>query len=415
MRESLSTARVLCAPAGYYMDGGYAGSEPLWAHEIVSRLARRVAHITAVTGDLSEPRLPPNVETIVLGGMKDADVLAATVAARYMLAYGIMAARLVSRSRFDLVHHVLPFGLGQTYNVAAPFLGKRPFVVGPVQGRAYQTHIEKISLHGARQRSRGGKPLSNRLADVAGPVLAFANRAMLKRADAIVAISDEAVSSLREYYSGDDVFVIPPGVDTTIFQARPPHTGSRIELLTVGYLLKRKRVDVILRALRRLLDKGAEARLKIAGDGPERDALHALAEELRLVEHVTWLGFVPNRAMPQHYADADVFLSASEHEGLATVFLECLATGLPLVGASNPGSRAVISDELRGRIVPQHDDAAMADAIVDVFGDRERCERRSLAIRRDVESVYDWEVIADRYLVAYDHAMNRAFRRGWRR
>ena len=406
----LEDARLLCAPAGFRLDGGEGGSEPLWAHELVREAACRAAAVSAVCAYSIATRLPANVRLIEVGWRSGENFLAASVQARFSFQYALAAARLMARERIDLVHHVLPFSPDQSINLTLPLLGKRAFVVGPVQGAAYQKHFEQISLGGVdtKQDASTKPPFSNRIAGMVAPLLRTFNHAIFRRADAVVAISQESAAVIAAMCDRAKIVVIPPGVDTKAFALRTSRVQTTIELLTAGYLLKRKRIDVVLRALRRLLDAQYPVRLTVAGDGPEREALLALAHELRLGPAVRWIGFVPNREMPRVYAEADVFVSASEHEGLATVYLETLACGIPLVATSNPGSRAVITNEVRGRLVAQYDDAALAQAVQAVAPDRATIERRRDRVRDGVAEAYDWSSVGARYARVYDDALARA-------
>lgn len=392
------------------MDGGKGGSEPLWAHEIVREAASRFASVTAVTGYVESPNLPANVRTVTTGLRRDENFLAASVAAKFTLQCGAAAIREFIARRPDIVHHILPFGLEQTFNPLQPFLGNTPLVLGPVQGESYKKHFEQISLGGVetKQGASTAQPLSNRLAAAAAPVLATLNRTLVRRADAVVAISDEAASFLSHFIDERKLFVIPPGVNTARFALRGSHTGSRIEVVTVGYLLKRKRVDVILRAINELLRRGTDVRLTIAGTGPEQDFLTSLADELQLpAQSIRWLGFIPNSEVARVYQEGDIYVSASEHEGLPTAYLEAMSCGLPLVCCDNPGARAAITSPLRGTIVRQEDAVAMAGAILEYGSDRGRLERRANDLRNDVATTYDWSTIGERYANVYDSAFKK--------
>lgn len=409
MAFSLRDSNILCSPAAYGMDGGRSGSEPLWAHNIVREIAKRATSVTAVTGFIESLALPSNVRVVSTGAHAGDRFMAAPVAARFTLACGFIASRELMLGRYELLHHILPFGLDQTFNPAQILLGRLPLVIGPVQGRGYDV-FEHITPGGANmmQGVQPREPLSNRIVALANPFLRTLNHALLDRADAVVASSAEAANYLAARVSPDRLYVIPPGVDTTLFARRANGDPSVLTLLTVGYLLRRKRVDVVLRALRTLLDRGLAVRLLVAGDGPEREPLRELAAKLDLERDIEWLGFVENRLLPAVYRGGDIFVSASAHEGLATVFLEAMSSGLPLVCTNHQGSRAVITDEIRGRIVPQEDPAAMAAAIEEIGRDRQLLEERSDRVRAIAIESYDWDFIGARYADVYASAAARA-------
>ncbi|TAM77168.1 glycosyltransferase family 1 protein [bacterium] len=409
MNHTRSALRVLCAPAHYFMDGKEGGSEPLWAHEIVRTVALLSSQVVAVTGYVIAGDLPENVRVVSVGGKRGDNFLSAAIAARFVARYSVAAIREFWMMKPDIVHHVLPFGLGQTFNPLLLFLGDRPFVVGPVQGHSYRAHFEQMSLGGVKtnQGATTRAPLANRIAARLGSILTILNTHLLKRADIVVAITQEAADALPDEIERDKVVIIPPGVDTKRFSIRQERSGERLELLSVGYLLKRKRIDTVLRAVRRLLERDREVRLTMAGDGPEREALMCLATELGIREYVRWLGFIPNSEVGRVYREGDVFVSGSEHEGLATAYLEALSSGLPLVLAENSGSRSIAAMGAPARVVQCGDDEAMCRAIMDLAPDRVAVEKERLVAREFVEGRFDWAVIGERYVEAYQAAIKR--------
>jgi glycosyltransferase involved in cell wall biosynthesis len=151
------------------------------------------------------------------------------------------------------------------------------------------------------------------------------------------------------------------GVDLGRFQlqARPP--GRTV--LTVGNLVPEKGHRLLLEAMRRVPD----ATLLVAGDGPERRALEALAGD-----RVRFLGTVPHGEMPALLARADVMALASEREGLANAWVEALAAGTPVVIPDVGGAREVVDRPAAGRIVSREPEAfaAAIAALLDAPPDR---------------------------------------------
>jgi glycosyltransferase involved in cell wall biosynthesis len=151
--------------------------------------------------------------------------------------------------------------------------------------------------------------------------------------------------------AGEKIQVHYTGVDLDRFRPRERAPGRTV--LAVGNLVAEKGHRLLLEAAAHLPD----ARLLVAGDGPERGRLEALAGP-----NVTFLGAVPHPAMPALLAEADVMALASEREGLANAWVEALACGTPLVVPDVGGAREVIDRPEAGRIVDR-DAAAIAAAI----------------------------------------------------
>ena len=392
------------------MDGGEGGSEPMWVHELVRHIAPHCAGITAITGDVVKGSLPANVRVLRAGLRPGQNLLTAVAAAQFTLRYGKLALAEFRRNPYDLVHHVLPFALGQTINPLVPFLGRTPLIIGPVQGAGTPARFGETFGEGGNERGRPTRrPFSARLHGIAGPLLGRINTHLLRRAAAVIAISEEGALQIRAALNERvQPIVIPVGIDTSAFVLRPRRHGEQIRLLSVCYLLRRKRVDLVMRTAQKLIQAGRDVALTIVGVGPEETALKILAGELGLGERVRFVGFVPNHEVNAIYATSDVFVSASEHETWGTVFLEALACGLPVATTTHIGSRAIVSAPERGRVVAQGDVAALAAAVLEIAPDRATLERRSHQARAEIIATYDWSVIGKRYADVYADVLERA-------
>lgn len=139
-------------------------------------------------------------------------------------------------------------------------------------------------------------------------------------------------------------------------------------IVTVGKLKKQKDHATLLRGLARLR-RSVPARLIILGEGPERQALEALAQELGISDAVSLPGFIAN---PMAFlANANLSVLSSSYEGLANVLIEALACGCPVVSTDCPSGPAEILDHGRyGPLVPVGDDAALAEAMQTVLQNR---------------------------------------------
>lgn len=151
------------------------------------------------------------------------------------------------------------------------------------------------------------------------------------------------------------VEVLPLGVDSAHFS--PASTPSEPSLImAAGSLIPVKGHATLIRALARL----PMARLEIAGDGPERARLDALAAALGVSGRVGLLGSVAYPDMPALFRRASVHALPSLHEGEGMVTLEAAACGVPTVGSA---VGLLADDPALGVAVAPGDAVALADAI----------------------------------------------------
>ena len=124
-----------------------------------------------------------------------------------------------------------------------------------------------------------------------------------------------------------------PGTERSALKPKPP--GTAIRLLAVGSLVQRKGHDVLVEALAKL--KNLSWQLKIVGD-KTRDtvvtrALEALVLRHALGDRITLAGELRDDQVADSYAEADIFVLASRHEGYGMAYAEAMAHGLPVVDA----------------------------------------------------------------------------------
>ena len=140
----------------------------------------------------------------------------------------------------------------------------------------------------------------------------------------------------------------------------PFPAGVRPVIMTVGTLKPVKRHDVLIRAFAKLEDP--DARLCIVGDGPERQRLESLTNELGLSGRVLMPGFQSDPG--PWYAHADLFVLTSEYEGFGNVLVEALEQGTPVVSTDCPfGPREILENGRFGTLVPVGDVDALAVAM----------------------------------------------------
>ncbi len=201
------------------------------------------------------------------------------------------------------------------------------------------------------------------------PTYTYARRKIVwaaRATDHVVAVSPSLKDKLVGLgIDGGRITVLRNGVDLNMFrqldceEARKRFSVRGPTIVSVGHLIDRKGHDLVITALQDLPD----ARLLIAGEGPLRRELEALAHRFSLGDRVRFLGPLPYEDMPWLFNAADLTVLASSREGWANVLLESLACGTPIV-ATNVGSAAeVLQNSTVGLVVKERTVSALTAAM----------------------------------------------------
>jgi phosphatidylinositol alpha-mannosyltransferase len=152
--------------------------------------------------------------------------------------------------------------------------------------------------------------------------------------------------SASHYVSGltdEPISIIPNGIDLKKYKRRPVKTDTEQKsILYVGRLERRKGVIFLLQAFQIFSQSNPDVKLIIAGDGPDREKLELLAEDLKL-KNISFLGFVSEELKLKLLSEADIFCSpALFGESFGIVLLEAMATGTVTVAGNNSGYAGVM-------------------------------------------------------------------------
>jgi glycosyltransferase involved in cell wall biosynthesis len=308
------------------------------------------------------------------------------------------AARLLRRERYDCIHAhwLLPQG------IVASRLSRRfavPYVV----------------------TSHGG--------DIFGldkPLAVGLKRAVLQGAQRITVVSrairDHIASDRRLGTGGEQLTVIPMGVDLTAFQpakADPDWTRllglTRPVILFVGRLAEKKGVTFLLRALAQEPLRSTAACVAIIGDGPLKKELERESAELGIAPRVHFLGALNHGQLAVAYASADIFCLPSviagggDREGLPVVLCEAAASALPAVSTRVSGIGEIVQEGSTGLLVPERDAASLSHALARLVQDAGE-RRRFAAASRERAEFFGWERIGERFRDVLDSAIESHLR-----
>jgi glycosyltransferase involved in cell wall biosynthesis len=203
----------------------------------------------------------------------------------------------------------------------------------------------------------------------------------------------------------DTIEIIPNGVDMERFipgrDAASRRWRNRCDageadcvVGIVASLKPVKRHDLFLRAAALAAREIAEVRFLIVGEGPLRQEYERLAHELGIDNRVTFAGGVDDVA-PALRA-MDVFVLASDSEGMSNALLEAMSTGLACAASEVGGNREIIEEDVTGRLFAAGDGDELARIIIGLAGDKHTRRRLGEAARAKVVEEYSQDLMLQR-------------------
>jgi phosphatidylinositol alpha-mannosyltransferase len=162
-------------------------------------------------------------------------------------------------------------------------------------------------------------------------------KSVMKYLHVLTAVSEsgaEYAANLTEL----PITIIPNGIDLVKYHRKgAKKSGNEKTILYVGRLERRKGAKFLLRAYAVFAQDNPDVKLLIAGDGPDREKLELLAEDLKL-KNISFLGYISEELKLQLLAEADIFCSpAIFGESFGIVLLEAMATGTVTIAGNNSG------------------------------------------------------------------------------
>jgi N-acetyl-alpha-D-glucosaminyl L-malate synthase BshA len=232
-------------------------------------------------------------------------------------------------------------------------------------------------------------------------------RFSIEKSDAITTVSEFLrAETIKEFRIQKPIEVIHNFVDGEEFtpEASPvirKHLAPNGEklLIHVSNFRKVKNLPVVVDVFHEVRKAGADARLVLVGDGPEREATERYACELGERDHVVFMG--DQEYIAELLPVGDVFLLPSEHESFGLAGLEAMSCGVPVVGSRVGGLHEVIIHGETGYLCSPHDVECMKDLVLGLLNNDEF--RRDMGARARARAVDHFALadIVEKYVAAY--------------
>ncbi len=236
----------------------------------------------------------------------------------------------------------------------------------------------------------------------------------LARADGLVTVCQYNLDHLRATYPHlPPTEIIVCGVEVPAAVERPP---SEVDVLAVGRLVSKKGFDLLIRAAAELRPAHPGLRVEIVGEGPDRAALEALAEEQGVTAHVRLLGPRDHAWVLERMAAARLvclparIAADGDRDSMPVVLKEAMARAVPVVGSAVVAIPEMVDDEV-GRLVPPDDHGSLASALHELLADPDLQARLGDAARARVAARFALPGEVTRLRALFERWRDRADRR----
>jgi len=217
------------------------------------------------------------------------------------------------------------------------------------------TQMKRAAWHGGRAAHRVGIPVVSKLHN-------YVQLDRYKYVHTLIGTTeDQRLHALKLNWPEDRVSVIPNFSSIEPVSIIRSFSEEPFCFLSYGRYVHVKGFDLLLRAFKRVLDSGVNAKLIIGGEGEESLKLNKLAKRLEISEKVTLDVWIEDTA--EALKNCDIFVLSSRSESFGIVLLETMACGVPIVSTRAKGPLQVLSDDL-AYFADLESEESLADAML---------------------------------------------------
>jgi len=296
----------------------------------------------------------------------------------YLLFGTIYIMRLVKNKRYDIIHVHWPF----------PHIIFGIFAKTAGHSRLYSTFYG-VEIRWLRKKF---------------PFLIKPFSIFINKSDKITAISTHTAKEL-ENIATKKVEIVP---FSAAIEERKGQLSDAGEIIFVGRLVERKGVKYLIEAIARIKDE-IPHRLIIIGDGPERETLERLAQDLGLEERVTFTGRISDGDLYRYYERCSflvlpaVYDKKGDIEGLGVVLIEAMSYNKPVIASNAGGITDVVENGVNGLLVPPGDSAALAQAIKTLATDDMLRKEMGSKAKVIIDERFNWDKIVHELITLYQN------------
>ncbi len=211
------------------------------------------------------------------------------------------------------------------------------------------------------------------------------------------------------------ITVLRSGIDCSrfFFSPRSLPPDHRVRIVTTGRLVEKKGIEYGIRAVAKLATVNRNIEYSIIGDGPLKEDLQQLIEQLGVGDLVKLLGRKQQQEVIEILDNSHIFIAPSvtgedgNQEGIPNVLKEAMAMGLPVISTYHSGIPELIEDGISGFLVPERDADTLAEKLSYLIENPEVWSKMGQAGRNYVEQHYDINQLNEQLVEIYQQLLTQ--------
>jgi glycosyltransferase involved in cell wall biosynthesis len=219
---------------------------------------------------------------------------------------------------------------------------------------------------------------------------------------------------LEAYNKPEKISIIGNGIDPSEIKTQPDedlkrrYKGKKI-ILSIGALEEKKGHKITILAISEIIKECKDIRCVIIGDGSERKKLINYVNKLKLNDFVEFVGNLLPEDVMRYMSIADIFVLPSWLEAFGIVYLEAMASGIPIIACKGQGMDGVIIDGEHGFLVEPKDVASVVSALRKLLLDEKLRFAMGEKGKKLVLENYTWNKIAKNVINIYQDVIKKTF------
>ena len=214
-----------------------------------------------------------------------------------------------------------------------------------------------------------------------------------------IIVESSSIKNIIRKLTKSKIYIVPDGIEFEKIQAIQPQLSKNPDIIFIGRLVKLKGVDMLIKAIPRLIEVFSNLRVIIAGSGPQENELKDLVKELKLEEYVEFLGFIAEEEKFRWYKGCKIVVVPSRWDCSPITIYEAMACGKPVV-ASNVTNSEILENEKTGFLFEPENIDELAEKIIILLKD-EKLRKKMEKEAKEKAKQCDWSKIVERTVEIY--------------